>query len=143
LTAQRPEDFINLHPEFDSEGYKLFHVVDYKLKSKIEKTEKLVCSALWRGYIATYTLKEDGSLFLTKLSYPEIFDGSHINAREKEVLEKIEGNFFIEFRASFFGKRFKVPFNNGIIDLNKSNWIYEDEINLRKILNGNSANKKT
>lgn len=141
MTAQRSKGFVNECPEFNPVNYKLFHLIGYNLKTEIEKSEKTICSALWRGYVATYTLKKNGELFLTKLSYPELFDRANIQTREKNVLEKIEGNFHLEFRENFFGKRLKIPFKNGLIVLDKSQWLYEKESSIKEILNGVPTNK--
>jgi hypothetical protein len=120
VTAQKPNIFISHHPKFDSGDLHLFHIHGYEIKTEIKKTEKAFISSLRRGYIGTFQLNEDGSLCLTNIS---LFTGRRSSEfQDSEVSEVITGNFHLDFREQFFGKRLFVPFEDGKIILDQSRW---------------------
>ena len=120
MTAQRSDEFINNHPEFEIGDLRLFHIHGYEIKTEIEKPEKAFISSLWRGYIGTYQLNTNGSLCLTKIS---VFTGKrNAEFEDLKVNEEITGNFRLDFREQFFGNRLSVPFEGGTIILDQSQW---------------------
>ena len=129
MTAQIPEKLISKHKQVDFGNFKLFSVcvgdpTDYKRRTTYPFKEKgdphkcAVCSACWRGYVSVYELNESGELLLTKFEYP--FGRA---PRDPDLANEIlEGDFWLEFRAEFFGEKLFVPFENGKIVTDRSRW---------------------
>lgn len=89
----------------------------YVFSTKGNKAKMRVCSALWRGYVATYRLRPDGMLLLEKLAYP-LTPG----AAPDEVHETLCGDFWLDFRESFYGDGVQVPFIDGKVVGDQSQW---------------------
>ena len=79
-----------------------------------------VCSALWRGYVATFVLKETGALYLIRYDYPFSKNES------EEFEERIEGDFWLVLKEQFFGARTYLPFVDSIVDADEKNWKKEE-----------------
>lgn len=85
------------------------------------KEKMTMCSSLWRGYISTYKLKADGTLTLEKLEYPHTRE-----AKPDLVHEVLQGNFWLDLRETFFGNGVRVPFVEGKIVADRSQWKYKE-----------------
>lgn len=89
----------------------------YPYKSQGAPSKTTPCTALWRGWVSTFLLKADRQLVLKQLSYP----------LSQETLpdfadEILEGNFWLDFRESFFGNGIRVPFNQGRMIVDSACW---------------------
>ena len=124
MTAQRPEGFKNLHPDFSVGEQRLFFVrvgADPESRreyvpQKLPQESEVKCSALRRGHVRHYTLHPDGRLELCRYSYPlSDQDG-------QEISEFLEGDFWMIFRHQFFGPSTRVPFVDGHVVLDQEKW---------------------
>jgi hypothetical protein len=82
--------------------------------------DSTVCSALWRGHVAEFTLASDGSLTLDAYRYPLA-----PNKPREAVNEHLSGDFWLVMKSSFAGNRVYVPFVAGIIVADEKNWVIE------------------
>jgi hypothetical protein len=80
------------------------------------------CSALWRGYIATMRLHADYRLELEYFDFP--FAG---DAPLQTCNSYFTGDFSITFRPFFFGPNTIVPFRDGAIVRDRSEWHIDDQ----------------
>ncbi|MDN3523083.1 hypothetical protein [Halomonas ramblicola] len=127
MTAQIPEKLINNKGGVEFGAYKLFSIFigepsgyknrkAYPFKQKGKPQERAFCTACWRGYVSVYELKASGELYLVKFEYP-------FSSRKPDAAnEVLEGDFWIELRAEFFGDTMFVPFRNGKIVNDRSKW---------------------
>ncbi len=81
-----------------------------------------MCSALWRGYVATFVLQEDGRL---RLAFFEYRLGLRKRERQ-EVNELLEGDFSMVMKNQFFGPRTYIPFLDGVVVEDQESWFTED-----------------
>lgn len=89
----------------------------YKFNTAGDSSKMVECSALWRGYVSTYRLRDNGTLVLEKLEYPFSDD-----AAPDHVQEILQGDFWIDLREWFMGEGFRVPFIDGVIQSNRALW---------------------
>src|SRR5262245_29500787 len=114
MTAQAPDRLMNKHPRVKLRGLLLYGVVrgDIHANSgwgqryeflKVPQPPKDVprCSALWRGYTATFRLDPDGEVELVSYRYPL----SLTKAETEPVNEKLTGDFWLVLKQDFFGPR--------------------------------------
>lgn len=135
MTAQSPDILINEHPRIELRGLHLYGVIRndfrsnhgwgdrYLFASPANPPQDAVrCSALWRGYIATFRLDENGSLTLLSYRYPL----SLTKAKTETINELLNGDFWLVLKPTFSAPRTYVPFIDGKIVENESQWIVED-----------------
>ena len=128
MTAQRPEEFENPHPNFSVGDQFLYGVLvgaDWEsakvFEPRLPAEEPVVeCTALWRGHVRHYTLHADGRLELRRYSYP------FSDEDDREMSETLEGDFWLVFRPYFFGPDTRVPFVDGSVVLDKEKWHVEE-----------------
>jgi hypothetical protein len=80
------------------------------------------CSALWRGYVANMRLHSDYRLELVHFDFP--FSGGSPPQRCNAFFT---GDFSITFRPFFFGPNTVVPFRDGRIVLDCTEWQIDDQ----------------
>ena len=97
----------------------------YPLAAIPSKSKMTVCSALWRGYVAVYRLREDGTLALEQMKYP--FSGT---VAPDDIGEVLHGDFWLELRTSFMGDIVRVPFQNGQIMLDRGTWRFAPGVSM-------------
>jgi hypothetical protein len=127
MTAQTPDRLVNAHADLDLAGYHLFGVViedptsrhgkPYPFKSKATPDARMASTAIARGYISLFRLNAAGRLTLKGFAYltqkgraPDMLD------------EELEGDFWLVFRQTFFGDSVYLPFRNGIVVSDRSQW---------------------
>jgi hypothetical protein len=108
------------NPEVDFGDLKVYQIIGYQLNyipAKFLPTDLGVSTSLYRGYIATYELMENGELFLVKFEFP-------YSGRDTEIVaEKIEGDFTLVMKTSFYSPdTICIPFVNSVIETDKSKW---------------------
>lgn len=89
----------------------------YPFMAKGDPSKMTLCTALWRGYVSGYRLRADGSLVLERFEYP--FTPGAAPDLAHEVLA---GDFWIELREWFMGSGVRVPFREGRIVQDVSEW---------------------
>jgi len=140
MTAQVPDRLMNKHPRVQLRGMQLYGVIRGNIRAnsgwgqRYEFTRPPTppkdvprCSALWRGYTATFRLDSEGELSLVSYSYPR----SKKKAEIESVNEKLSGDFWLVFKHSFFGPRTYVPFKDGRIVEDDTEWVTEEPRNQR------------
>jgi hypothetical protein len=86
-----------------------------------EKRKVMTCN--WRGYICAYRLRFDGELILERFEYPAILP----EVIEPDLVEeKLTGDFWLVMKEQFSGLRTYIPFKDGHIVTDKSQWIVEE-----------------
>ena len=87
-----------------------------------------VCSALWRGYIAEFSLAPDGLLSLDAYCFPLA-----PKKPRQAVNEPLSGDFWLVMKSNFEGNRVYVPFREGIIVGDENNWVIEGSDSLESL----------
>jgi hypothetical protein len=135
MTAQASDILINEHPRVALLGLHLYGIIRNDIRSNHGWGDRYVftlppnppedairCSALWRGYTATFRLDESGSLTLVSYRYPL----SLSKAKTESVNESLNGNFWMVLKPAFSAPRVYVPFIDGKIVEDESKWVVED-----------------
>jgi hypothetical protein len=136
MTAQVPDRLLNKHPRVKLRGLHLYGVVRGDIRgansdwwqlydfAKPPTPPKEVprCSALWRGYTATFRLDSEGELELLSYRYPRTM----MRAVTEPVNEKLSGDFWLVLKHNFFGPRTFVPFKDGKIVEDEFEWVVEE-----------------
>ena len=129
MTIQAPDDLVNDHPRVNLDGLALYRVIQGDISANYgwgspypfstppspPNTER--CSALWRGYVATFRLHEQGSLELVSYCYQ--------GGRTTQVHERLVGDFWLVMKRKFFGPRTYIPFQDGVIVEDQLAWVVE------------------
>ena len=135
MTAQYPEKLVNEHPRVKLDRLYLYHVIRGDLNSSNYgwgdgtafstqpnvPSNAMRCSALWRGYVATFVLQSDGRLRLTAFE----FMLSLSKWKKQNVDEVIKGDFWLVMKPAFFAPRTYVPFRDGVIVEDRVTWFTE------------------
>ncbi len=120
-----PEQFVNEHPRVDVSPLKLYFVSAELPVEPSPPVDALRCTALWRGYIGTWRLNADGTLNLLKYTFP------HFDDEESTIQEfapkAVRGDFELTFRPFFHGPSTDIPFVDGRVIEDKTNWKIEDQ----------------
>lgn len=123
---------IRLH-DFDYENPFLYGVIvgdinsnhgwgeRYPFRTSATPPEGLVSSDLHQGYISCYVLTEQGELLLDRFEYP------YQDRADDPVNEFLTGNFWMIFRAGYYGDRTYIPFVQGKIVTDQSQWKFEQK----------------
>lgn len=140
MTVQAPERLLSEKPEIDFGSLSLYAIIVGDIRKNHGWGDPYpfdmppvvppggICSALWRGYVATFRLRPDGCIELKRYDYP--------NSRPRfgvDVLEVLKGDFWLIMKAEFFGPRVYVPFVAGQIVSDDKKWIVEDGTELELI----------
>lgn len=99
----------------------------FQNQPSIPKDNK-VCSALWRGYVAEFTLDSGGSLTLDAYCFP-----SAPKKPRQAVNERLTGDFWLVMKSNFEGNRVYVPFRAGIIVADENSWLIEGDESLESL----------
>jgi hypothetical protein len=134
VTVQDPERLINEHPRLDFGDRSLYYVCGTELPvlPRISQDAR-PSSSLWRGYIATFRLTADGRLELIRYEYPY----SDISAHDVEQ-GFLTGNFSLVLRHLFSGPSIQVPFRDGYVVEDRSQWKIDNQelvVNVREVYN--------
>jgi|GEM_PF-3987450 len=130
MTAQRSEGFVSKHEQVRLEGYRLnfvtakrgSHDVFQAYKFSVQpKPVAINSTALLRGYISHYLLDECGYLYLQGYEYP----GQRVEFCDI-VREKLTGDFYLVFSQGLYIDRIYVPFIDGVVVTDESQWIKEN-----------------
>ena len=92
----------------------------YPFRTKPSPPKNPPCSALWRGYVASYRLTLDGHLCLTGYEYP--FAKHH---PPQEVSERLEGDFWLVLKTQFRAPRMYLPFVSSTVVPDPARWLHE------------------
>lgn len=87
-----------------------------------------VCSALWRGYVATFCLRADGRLELIRYDYPLSKPKTGV-----DISEFLEGDFWMILKSDFKGDRVYVPFVAGRVNPDEAAWVVENNTALETV----------
>ncbi|KQZ45198.1 hypothetical protein [Duganella sp. Root1480D1] len=132
MTAQVADRLINACLELDLPGYQLFGVFTgvpnseheklgpYCFKAKATPDPRIVSTAVARGYVSLYRLNSSGRLTLNGFAYLP-----HKGRAPDLVHEEVIGDFWLLFRMSFFGEGVFVPFRNGVLVKDRSQWRHQ------------------
>ncbi len=132
MTAQLADRLINTCPDLDLPGYQLFGVFTgtpnseheklkpYRFEAKATPDPRIVSTAVGRGYISLYRLNSSGRLTLNGFAYLP-----HKGRAPDLVHEELIGDFWMLFRVSFFGDGVFVPFRNGVLVKDRSQWRHQ------------------
>lgn len=130
MTAQASEQLVNDNAHVDLDGLRLYRVVvgdipndrrsrkSYAVASHPKGELGPANSALWRGYISRYRLTSEGRLQLEGFEYPTLSGHSH-----EDAFETLQGDFWLEMAKSFFGPSTYIPFRNGMVVCDSSEWL--------------------
>ncbi|MCU7553193.1 hypothetical protein OCL06_01120 [Alteromonas sp. ASW11-19] len=130
MTAQIPEKLTNNMREVSFDDYALFAIgindpkgltkyQGYPLKHTPDSAKYSDCTACWRGFVANYELTPAGEIQLVKFEYPL----SPVPSEPDEVHEILKGDFWLELRKGFYGDKLFVPFKNGKIITDSTEWV--------------------
>jgi len=78
------------------------------------------CSALWRGYIAEFTLAANGTITLDAYRFPFA-----PNKPRQTVNEQLNGDFWLVMKSTFEGNRVYIPFRSGVVNSSQAEWVVE------------------
>src|SRR5215213_11752349 len=104
MTAQAADKVVNRHPRVTLDGLHLYGVIRGDVRASRDgwgdgpafttrpsrPPRAVACSALWRGYVATFVLQEDGRLRLAAFGYP----AGLRKWQKQEVDELLAGDFW-------------------------------------------------
>ena len=132
MTAQIADRLINASPDLDLPGYQLFGIFTgepasehgtiepYRFTSKATPDPRMCNTAVARGYISLYRLNSSGRLTLNGFAYLP-----HNGRAPDLVHEELTGDFWLLLRQSFFGDSIYVPFRDGILASDRSQWRHQ------------------
>ena len=133
MTDQASERLDNAHPDVDFGPLRLYRVitgdiatnhgwgVPYPYSSPPNLPDSRIRnSAIARGYIAHYSLSADGRLTLNSYTYPSVPPLSRDIV--ETVNEPLTGDFWLVMKPYFRDPRTYVPFRDGVIVVDQSEW---------------------
>lgn len=141
MTAQYPDKLVNKHPRVRLDGLHLYGVIRGDPHSSqggwgdcsafstqpSPPADGIMCTALWRGYVATFLLQLDGQLRLTTFEYMY----SVRKWQKHAVDELLDGDFWLVMKRDFFGQRTYIPFRNGVVVEDREQWFTEEPFEVR------------
>lgn len=128
MTMQMSDRILCDYPNFELDGLRLYRVIRGDIHSNYgwgepylyihqpNPPEKPMSSALHRGYISTYELRPDGSVYLVSYEYP------HTRQDSECFEEKLEGDFWLVMKADFNAERIYIPFVDSVIITDRRQW---------------------
>lgn len=87
--------------------------------------DSLRSTSLWRGYIGTWRLNLDGTLYLLKFSFPRFIGEGSITQEFPPVT--VHGDFELTFRPFFYGPNTRIPFVDGLLVEDRDKWSIDDQ----------------
>lgn len=137
MTAQMPDVLESLHRGCDLAGLALYGVAcgdpttnhgwgePYVFQRQPRPpADAATCTALWRGYVASFRLYPDGRLALVRYTYPS-FDPHGAPDHVETLHEELTGDFWLVLKADFCGPRTYVPFVAGRVVVDRRRWLVE------------------
>jgi hypothetical protein len=134
MTAQRPNTLLVEHPRFDFRGLWLRAIIvgepgpdrpwgsgSYDLPIPPLPLSSKTATNLYRGYVATFVLRDDASLELRSFHY----DATGVGTEERSVGLVLAGDFWLVMDSAFDGPRAYVPFRQGHGIDDRSSWLEE------------------
>ncbi len=141
MTAQAPDQLVNRYANVDFGELNLYGVIRgdvtanhgwgerYAFETEPSfPDENKTCSALWRGYIAEFTLTDDGAVTLDAYHFPFA-----PNKPRQAVNERLFGDFWLVMKSTFEGNRVYIPFRNGIVHEDENEWVIEGDDSLDEL----------
>ena len=125
VTAQMAERFINEYPRLDVSLLRLYFVSAELPVEPNPPDDVLRCTALWRGYVGTWRLNFDGTLDLLKFTFPH-FEDDKTTTQEFDPATAT-GTFHLTFRPFFNGPNTEIPFIDGHVIEDESQWRIDDQ----------------
>jgi|GEM_PF-347211 len=133
MTEQIPHSLDNGCPDLDIRELYLYAVIvgpieenhgwgsgAYQCAVDPEPEEAGICSANWDGFIGDYHINADGRLALRNYFYP------FTEQKPTQVDEELSGDFFLVLKPTFGAPRVYVPFLDGKVVAEVSEWSFED-----------------
>jgi hypothetical protein len=141
MTAQISDKLVNLHPRVEIDGLLLYGVIrgdprepptgwgdGAAFAAKPTTEASVTCTALRRGYVATFILQPDGRLKLTSFEYLlSIWEW-----QKQEIDELVGGDFWLVMKPNFDGDRTYMPFHEGVVVEDRGQWFTEEPPLVRK-----------
>jgi hypothetical protein len=133
MTDQVPDALFAEHPSIDFGSLQLYHIIQGDPRLDHGWGDGLfplpVATApyfngptcLHRGYVATFVLKADGRLELRSFCRPVPGQAP----RDEDVRIHLEGDFWLVMKPTFRGMRTYVPFKDGRIVTDRTQWLEE------------------
>jgi hypothetical protein len=90
---------------------------NYPFAHKGQPSKTTMCTALWRGYVSAYRLRADGRLTLVRFEYPFTPE-----IAPDDVEEVLVGDFWLDLRESLLGDGIRVPFRDGRLVIDQTQW---------------------
>ena len=123
MTHQLSNNLVCRHPRINLSGYEIdSEYYSPELHFAMSHWSKCpthhVSSNLWRGFLATFRLNENGTFELVCLEYPDV------SGSRQDFNIVYGGDFFVAFQIGF-GVEFSsktIPFENGKIVEDQSTW---------------------
>jgi hypothetical protein len=138
MTHQFPEQLVSHHPDVDFTDLRLYGLFrgapdareSFDYPTPPTPNPDCHCTALYRGYVAELVLDAEGYLTVVGFRYlrdPEFDDdGNAIPDQEfwrvEPVSDRLDGDFWLEFRPHFLGDQTLVPFRDGRLVWDRSQW---------------------
>lgn len=140
MTAQIPEGLINLCPALELGALELHAVIRgdpalnhgwgepyvFQRPPRPGDGSAGLCSALWRGYVATLCVEADARVVLLSYDYPFREDIPPAQ-RMESVGEALVGDYWLVFKERFFGPRVYVPARDGHLVVDRTRWVHEPD----------------
>ncbi|PRQ04876.1 hypothetical protein [Enhygromyxa salina] len=130
MTEQVPHILVNEHTRVNLKGLRLERIIrgdpssnhgwgeEYGFENRPDVPhDNEVATSCYRGYVATFRLRTNGTLHLTRYTYWP--DGKETSVTVKEQLS---GDFWMVMTREFFGPRTYVPFHVGEIVEDRAVW---------------------
>jgi hypothetical protein len=131
VTAQAPDEFVNLHADFDLAGLSLFGVIqgdpaanhgwgsNHYQHERQPKSLDPGATCFGKGHLARYCLHPDGRLTLAGYQYPMT------GVPPERVDEPLHGDFWLVLKRDFYSDRTYVPFREGKLVTDRAQWRQE------------------
>jgi hypothetical protein len=160
MTAQISHILVNKHPRVKFDGLRVYAVIrgDFRASQAgwgdgfaytsqpIRQDDAAICSALWHGFVSEFLLEESGQLWLVAFHHsvtnghdpPDTGDAdanrmlSFLSWRKQQVNEGLTGDFWLVVKPDFYGERTYIPFRDGCIVEERSEWFTEEPFEVRR-----------
>jgi len=140
MTTQIANHFINECPEVDFSHLHLYallvgdirektNTISYSFLQQPDKSKINSFSACWSGYIPKYKITNNKELVLIAFEYPAL---SPKKIESDEIYELATGDFWLMMRPSFFKGSVYVPFKNGKLITDQSEWVFSEQLNKKE-----------
>ena len=128
MTQQFPEQLTSHHQCLDFTDlalYRLFRGIPEAPEPLVYPTpptpnSDIYCTALDRGYVAELVLDADG--FLTVVAFRYCSNVADQAWNIAPMSDRIDGDFWLDFRPEYWGDQTFVPFRDGRLVCDRSEW---------------------